>query len=91
MLIHIVKHLHVKFQGSQGQVAQSKVPFAQQSTVGAKWSFGSQKSNFFGQHLILKPQTSFDKFLIMISQAWLKKSQDAKVSIFGQLKKSTAN
>ena len=37
----------------------------------------------FGQHLILKPQTSFDQFLIMILKEWLKKSQDAKVSIFG--------
>ena len=49
------------------------------------------KVQIFGQHLILKPQTSFDQFLIMILKAWLKKSQDAKVSIFGQLKKSTAN
>ena len=49
------------------------------------------KVKIFGQHLILKPQSSFDQFLIMIPQAWLKKSQDAKVSIFGQLEKSTAN
>ena len=49
------------------------------------------KVQIFGQHLILKPQTSFDQFLIMILKAWLKKSQDAKVSIFGQLKKSTVN
>ena len=40
----------------------------------------------FGQHLILKPQTSFDQFLIMTLKVWFKKSQDAKVSIFGQLK-----
>ena len=49
------------------------------------------KIQIFGQHIILKPQTSFDQFLIMILKAWLKKSQDAKVSIFRQLKKSTAN
>ena len=47
------------------------------------------KVQIFGQHLILKPQTSFDQLLIMIFKAWLKKSQDAKVSILGQLKKST--
>ena len=47
------------------------------------------KVQIFGQHIILKPQTSFDQCLIMILKAWLKKSQDAKVSIFGQLKKST--
>ena len=47
MLIYIVKHLHVKFQGSQGQVAQSKALIASQSTVGVKWSFGSQKSKFW--------------------------------------------
>ena len=40
----------------------------------------------FGQHLILKPQSSFDQFLIMTPQSWLKKSQDANISIFGQLK-----
>ena len=45
----------------------------------------------FGQHLILKPQSSFGQILTMISQEWLKNHQDAKVSIFGQLKKSTAN
>ena len=44
------------------------------------------KVKIFGQHLILKPQSSFDQFLIMIPQAWLKNHQDAKVSIFGQLK-----
>ena len=49
------------------------------------------KVQIFGQHIILKPQTSFDQFLIMILKAWLKNHQDAKVSIFGQLKKSTAN
>ena len=84
--IHIVKHLHAKFQGSQGQVAQSKALIASQSTVGAKWSFGSQKSKKFGQHLILKPQSSFGQVLTMIPQEWLKNHQDAKVSIFGQLK-----
>ena len=42
--IYIVKHLHVKFQDSQHQVAQSKALFGSQSTVGVKWSFGSQKS-----------------------------------------------
>ena len=82
MLIHIVKHLHVKFQGLQGQVAQSKVPFAQQSTVGAKWSFGSQKSNIFGQHLILKPQSSFGQVLTMIPQEWLKNHQGVKSFYF---------
>ena len=46
-----------------------------------------QKSKCLGQHITLKPQTSFDQFLIMILKAWLKKSQDAKVSTFGQLKK----
>ena len=49
------------------------------------------KVQIFGQHLILKPQTSFDQCLIMILKAWLKNHQDAKVSIFGQLKKSTVN
>ena len=44
------------------------------------------KVKIFGQHIILKPQSLFYQFLIMIPQAWLKKSQDAKVSIFGQLK-----
>ena len=44
------------------------------------------KSQIFGQHIILKPQSSFDQVLIMIPQAWLKKSQDTKVSILGQLK-----
>ena len=43
----------------------------------------------FGQHLILSTQSSFDQVLIMIPQEWLKNHQDAKVSIFGQLKKST--
>ena len=86
MLIHIVKHLHAKLQVSRHQVAQSKALVAPQPTAGEKWSFGSQKSKFFGQHLILKPQLSFDQVLIMISQEWLKNHQDAKVSIFGQLK-----
>ena len=47
------------------------------------------KVQIFGQHIILKPQTSFDQCLIMILKAWLKNHQDAKVSLFGQLKKST--
>ena len=91
MPTNMVKHPHSKFQDFQHKIAQSKTLIALQSTVGTKWSFDSQKSKFFGQHLTLKPQTSFDQFLIMILKAWLKKSQDAKVSIFGQLKKSTAN
>ena len=86
MPINMVKHPHIKFQGFQHKIAQSKTLIALQSTVGAKWSFDSQKFNFLVKHLILKPQTSFDQFLIMIFKAWLKKSQDAKVSIFGQLK-----
>ena len=49
------------------------------------------KVQIFGQHLILKPQTSFDQCLIMILKARLKNHQDAKVSLFGQLKKSTVN
>ena len=44
------------------------------------------KVKIFGQHLILKPQSSFGQILTMISQEWLKNHQDAKVSIFGQLK-----
>ena len=44
------------------------------------------KVQIFGQHIILKPQTSFDQCLIMILKVWLKNHQDAKVSIFGQLK-----
>ena len=44
------------------------------------------KVKIFGQHLILKPQSSFGQILTMISQEWLKIHQDAKVSIFGQLK-----
>ena len=87
--INIVKHPYAKFQDSQHQNVQSKTLIASQSTAGAKWSFDSQKVQIFGQHLILKPQTSVDQCLIMILKAWLKKSQDAKVSIFGQLKKST--
>lgn len=47
------------------------------------------KVQIFGQHIILKSQTSFDQCLIMILKTWLKNHQDAKVSIFGQLKKST--
>ena len=49
------------------------------------------KVQIFGQHIILKPQTSFDQWLIMILKAWLKNHQNAKVSLFGQLKKSTVN
>ena len=49
------------------------------------------KVQIFYQHLILKPQTSFDQCLIMILKAWLQNHQDAKVSLFGQLKKSTVN
>ena len=41
----------------------------------------------FGQHLILKPQSSFDQVLIMIPQEWLKNHQDAKVTIFGTAEK----
>ena len=89
MPINMAKHPHIKFQDSQHKIAQSKTLIAQQTTAGAKWSFDSQNSRFFGQHLILKPQTSFYQCLIMIFKVWLKKSQDAKVSIFGQLKKST--
>ena len=89
MPINMVKHPHAKFQDLQHKIAQSKTLIALQSTVGAKWSFDSQKVQIFGQHLILKPQTSFDQCLIMILKSWLKKSKDAKVSIFGQLKKST--
>ena len=44
----------------------------QKSTMTYKQS----KVQIFGQHLILKTQTSFDQFLIMILKAWLKKSQD---------------
>ena len=47
------------------------------------------KVQIFGQHIILKPQTSFDQCLIMILKIWLRNHQDAKVSLFGQLKKST--
>ena len=46
MPIYITKHLYVKFQDSQHQIAQSKTLIASQSTAGAKWSFDSQKSKF---------------------------------------------
>ena len=91
MPTNMFKHPHAKFQALQHKIAQSKTLIAQQSTAGAKWSFDSQKSRFLVNILFYKPQTSFDQFLIMILKACLKKSQDAKVSIFGQLEKSTAN
>ena len=86
MLIYIVKHPYVKFQGSQGQVAHSEVPFAQQSTAGAKWSFGSQNSKFLVNILFW----SHNHHLIK-SWTWFHKNGSEiikmpKVSIFGQLK-----
>ena len=91
MLIYIVKHLHVKFQGSQGQVAQSKTLIALQSTVGAKWSFDSQKFKFLvnisfwsHKHHLINAWSWFSKFGSEIIK-------DAKVAIFGQLKKVNWN
>ena len=86
MPINIVKHLHAKLQGSQGQVAQSKNPNCFTINCRGKMVIWQSKVKIFGQHLILKPQSSFGQILTMISQEWLKNHQDAKVSIFGQLK-----
>ena len=47
------------------------------------------KSQIFGQLLILKPQTSFDQFLIMIPQAWLKNHRGVKSFYFWTAEKST--
>ena len=47
------------------------------------------KVNFFGQHLTLKPQSSFDQVLIMISQEWLKNHQGVKSFYFWTVEKST--
>ena len=91
MLIHIVKHLHAKFQGSQGQVAQSKTLIAQQSTVGAKWSFDSQKFKFLVNILFWNHKHHLINAWSWFSKLGSKNHQDAKVSLFGQLKKSTAN
>ena len=41
------------------------------------------------QHLILKPQSSFDQVLIMIPQAWLKNHQGCKSFYFWTAEKST--
>ena len=87
----MVKHPYAKFQDLQHKIAQSKNPNGFTVNCRGKMVIWQSKVKIFVQHLILKPQTSFDQFLIMILKAWLKKSQDAKVSIFGQLKKSTAN
>ena len=46
MLTNMVKHPYAKFQDSQHKIAQSKTLIAQQSTVGVKWSFDSQKFKF---------------------------------------------
>ena len=43
----------------------------------------------FGQHLILKPQSSFYQVLIMISQEWLKNHQGVKSFYFWTAEKST--
>ena len=48
MPTNMVKHSHTKFQDSQHKIAQSKTLITSQSTVGAKWSFDSQKSKFLG-------------------------------------------
>ena len=85
MPIHIANHPYAKFQGSQDQVAQSKALNASVNYRG-KMVIWQSKVKIFGQHLILKPQSSLDQILIMIPQEWLKNHQDAKVSIFGQLK-----
>ena len=46
MHTNVVKHPHTKFQGIQHKIAQAKPKIALQSTVGAKWSFDSQKFKF---------------------------------------------
>ena len=47
------------------------------------------KVRIFGQHLVLKPQSSFDQVLIMIPQAWLKDHQRCKSFYFWTVEKST--
>ena len=42
----------------------------------------------FGQHLMLKPQTSSDQFLIMILKAWLKKVSRCKSFYFWTAEKA---
>ena len=46
MPTNMVKHPYIKFQDIQHKIAQSKTQIALQSTVGAKWSFDSQKFKF---------------------------------------------
>ena len=91
-----VPHAHKHCQASSCQVSRLiaqnctvKCPNCSAVNCRGKMVIWQSKVQIFGQHLILKPQTSCDQFFIMILKAWLKKSQDAKVSIFGQLKKST--
>ena len=48
------------------------------------------KVKIFGQHIILKPQSSFDQVLIMIPQAWFKNHQGCKSFYFLTAEKSTA-
>ena len=88
-----VSHAHTHCQAPTCQVSRLtrssctvKNPNCSTVNYRGKMVIWQSKVKNFGQHLILKPQTSFDQFLIMILKAWLKKSQDAKVSIFGQLK-----
>ena len=49
------------------------------------------KVKIFGQHLIFKPQSSFDQVLIMIHQGLLKIHQDSKVAKLGFCRKSQLN
>ena len=86
MPTNMVKHPHIKFQDIQHKNCTVKTLIALQSTVGAKWSFGSQKFKFLvnisfwsHNHHLINSWSWFHK-------TWLKKSKDAKVSIFGQLK-----
>ena len=61
--------------------------------LGQKSNVAHIQSNFkiFGQHLILKPQTSFDQGLIMIYQGFLTIHQEPKVAKLRFCRKSQLN
>ena len=91
MPINMVKHPHTKFQDFQHKIAQSKTLIALQSTVGAKWSFDSQKFKF-----LVNISFWSHKHHLINSWSWFSKlgSKIIKMQKFpylDKLKKSTVN
>ena len=90
-----VTYAHIHCQAPTCQVSRLtrssctvKNPIYSTINCRGKMVIWQSKVKIFGQHLILKPQSSFGQVLTMISQEWLKNHQGVKSFYFWTAEKS---